>query len=101
MTRKALIEREEKRSRLVKKYASKRANLFAIINSTSSSDEEKEGARIKLNSLPRNSSPVRKRNRCAITGRPRGTFRKFGIGRNKLRDLALMGAIPGIIKASW
>ncbi len=101
MTRLALIEREKKRANLVKKFAKKRADLLAIINTASVSDEEKYEARIKLQQLPRNSSPTRKRNRCALTGRPRGTFRKFGLARNKLRELALMGDVPGIIKASW
>jgi small subunit ribosomal protein S14 len=101
MTRLALIEREVKRSNLVKKYANKRSALLAIINGSSATDEEKFEARISLQKLPRNSSPTRQRNRCALTGRPRGTFRKFGIARNKLRELALKGDIPGVIKASW
>lgn len=101
MTRLALIEREIKRTQTVKKYAKKRAQLFAIINSTAATAEEKFDARVNLQKLPRNSSPSRHRNRCALTGRPRGTFRKFGMGRNKLRELALKGEIPGIIKASW
>lgn len=101
MTRLALIERETKRSKTVLKYAAKREAIFAIINSTTSSDEEKFDARLALQKLPRNSSPCRHRNRCALTGRPRGTFRKFGIARNKLRDLALKGEIPGVVKASW
>ncbi|HAI76884.1 MAG TPA: 30S ribosomal protein S14 [Microscillaceae bacterium] len=101
MTRLALIEREKKRTKLVEKYAPKRAKLLAIINDSSKSEEEKFEARLALQKLPRNASPVRHRNRCAITGRPRGTFRKFGIARNKLRELALKGEIPGVIKASW
>lgn len=101
MTREALIERELKRSKLVKKYAQKRTDLHAIINDSSVSDEDKFEARLKLQALPRNSSPVRHRNRCALTGRPRGTFRKFGLARNKLRELALKGEVPGIVKASW
>lgn len=101
MTRLALIEREKKRTKLVQKYAAKRAALFAIINDSSKTDEEKFEARLVLQQLPRNASPVRHRNRCALTGRPRGTFRKFGLGRNKLRELSLKGDIPGVIKASW
>lgn len=101
MTRLALIEREKKRTQTVEKYAEKRKALFAVINSSSASEEEKFDARLALHKLPRNSSPSRQRNRCAMTGRPRGTFRKFGIARNKLRDLALKGDIPGVVKASW
>lgn len=101
MTRLALIERESKRERLAKKYAAKREALFAIINDSSKPDEEKFEARLALQKLPRNSAPSRQRNRCALTGRPRGTFRKFGIARNKLRELALKGDVPGVTKASW
>lgn len=101
MTRLALIEREAKRARLVIKFAAKREALFAVINDSSKSDEEKFEARLALQKLPRNSAPVRHRNRCALTGRPRGTFRKFGLARNKLRQLALKGDIPGVVKASW
>lgn len=101
MTRLALVEREKKRAKLAAKYAAKREELYNIINDSTKSDEEKFEARIKLQKLPRNSSLTRKRNRCAITGRPRGTFRKFGIARNKLRELALKGDVPGVIKASW
>lgn len=101
MTRMALIERESKRAATVEKYAAKRKHLFAIINDAKASDEDKFEARLALQKLPRNSSPSRQRNRCALTGRPRGTFRKFGLARNKLRELALKGDIPGIVKASW
>jgi small subunit ribosomal protein S14 len=101
MTRLALIEREKKRAKLVAKYADKRNALYAIINDSTKTEEEKFEARLMLQKLPRNSSLTRKRNRCAITGRPRGTFRKFGIARNKLRELALKGDVPGVIKASW
>lgn len=101
MTRLALIERETKRAKTVLKYAKKREELFAVINNVNASDEEKFDARLALQKLPRNSSPCRQRNRCALTGRPRGTFRKFGIARNKLRELALKGEIPGVVKASW
>ena len=101
MARLALIEREAKRSRLVKKYAARREALFSLINDSAKTDEEKFEARLALQKLPRNSAPTRQRNRCALTGRPRGTFRKFGIARNKLRELALKGEIPGVTKASW
>ena len=101
MTRLALIEREKKRTKLVEKYVSKRAQIFAILEDSNATEEAKFEARLLLQKLPRNSSPTRHRNRCALTGRPRGTFRKFGIARNKLRELALKGYIPGVIKASW
>lgn len=101
MARLALINREKKRRRLVKKYAAKRAELLAIIRDPSRSEEERANARLKLQSLPRNASPTRLRNRCQLTGRPRGVFRKFGLCRNKIRELAMKGEIPGVIKASW
>ena len=101
MTRKALIEREKKRLKMVDKYATTRKKLQDIIHNSSLSDEERFLARRNLQSLPRNASPVRMRNRCFITGRPRGCFRRFGIARNKLRELALRGDIPGMMKASW
>jgi small subunit ribosomal protein S14 len=101
MAKLALINREEKRVQLANKFAAKREALFAIINNQSVSEEERFAARLKLQQLPRNASPVRQRRRCAITGRPRGVFRKFGLGRNKLREIALKGEIPGIVKASW
>lgn len=101
MAKLALINREEKRRRLVKKYAAKRAELLAIIRDPSRSEEERANARLKLQSLPRNASPTRLRNRCQLTGRPRGVFRKFGLCRNKIRELAMRGEIPGVVKASW
>lgn len=101
MARLSIIEREIKRTETVKKYAARRAEIFAIINNQETSDDAKFEARLALQKLPRDSSPSRRRNRCALTGRPRGTFRKFGIARNKLRELALKGEVPGIIKASW
>ncbi len=101
MAKLALINRESKRAKLVAKYAAKRAALKAIINDTSKSDEERYEARLKLQQLPRNANPTRARNRCAITGRPRGVFRKFGISRNKLREMAMRGEVPGMTKASW
>jgi len=101
MAKLAVINREEKRRKTVAKFAAKRASLLAIINDARRSDEERQEAREKLQQLPRNASPVRLRNRCRLTGRPRGVFRKFGLGRNKLREVALRGEIPGVIKASW
>lgn len=101
MSKISLINREQKRRDTVKKYAAKRAELTATINNQSLSDEERYAARLKLQQLPRNASPVRTRNRCALTGRPRGNFRKFGLCRNKVREFAMRGEIPGVIKASW
>lgn len=101
MAKKCLIEREQKRRMIVEKYAAKRAKLRAMANDMTASPEERAAARAKLQALPRNASPVRLRNRCALTGRPRGVFSKFGIGRNKLRDLMMRGEVPGVIKASW
>ena len=101
MAKKALVNREKKRRATVKKFAAKRSELLAIINNSKASDEERMEAREKFQRLPRNSSPVRLRNRCSLTGRPRGVFRKFGLGRGKLREIAMRGEIPGVIKASW
>jgi len=97
----SLIQREEKRDKLVAKYAKKYAELKAIANDAKKSDEERAAARLGLQKLPRNANPTRQRNRCAITGRPRGTFRQFGLARAKIRELAFAGDIPGITKASW
>ncbi len=101
MSKLALINRQQKRKKLVAKYAKKRAALEAIIGNARVSDEDRFAARLKLQALPRNANPTRLRNRCAITGRPRGVFSKFGLGRNKLREYAMRGEIPGIVKASW
>jgi small subunit ribosomal protein S14 len=101
MAKLAVKLRNEKRRQTVEKFKARRTALFEIMNDSRASDEAKEEARMKLQKLPRDASPVRIRNRCALTGRPRGVYRKFGLGRNKLRDLALKGEIPGIIKASW
>lgn len=101
MAKLALIEREKKRSRLVAKFAAKRDALKAIVEDQSKSEEERYEARLELQQLPRNANPTRQRNRCAITGRPRGTFRKFGLARNKIREIAFRGEIPGLTKASW
>ena len=101
MAKLSLINRELKRTLLVKKYKGKRDALNAIINDSKRSDEERMEARHKLQALPRNSSPSRQRNRCELTGRPRGTYRKFGLGRNKLREAIMRGDVPGVTKASW
>ena len=101
MAKLALINREEKRRKMVEKYAAKRAELLAIINDVSRSDDERFEARLNFQALPRNASPVRLRNRCQLTGRPRGVFRKFGLGRGKLRDFVMRGEVPGMTKASW
>ena len=101
MAKKALVNREIKRVALAIKYAAKRAAIFKIINNANVTNEERFEARLKLQSIPRNAAPVRQRRRCAITGRPRGVFRKFGLGRIKIREIAMRGAIPGVIKASW
>jgi small subunit ribosomal protein S14 len=96
-----MVNREIKRIRMVKKFAAKRAELKAAIKNSSLSDEERIAAREKLNKMPRDASPVRVRNRCNITGRPHGYYRKFGLGRNKLREAAMRGDVPGLVKASW
>jgi small subunit ribosomal protein S14 len=101
MAKLALKLRDQKRRKMVEKFKLRRAALLEIIYDSRASDEAREEARAKLQRLPRDASPVRLRNRCALTGRPRGVYRKFGLGRNKLRDLALKGEVPGIIKASW
>lgn len=101
MAKMAVINREQKRREMVAKFAAKRALLLATISNVKLGEEERADARLKLQALPRDSSPVRLRNRCALTGRPRGTFRKFGLGRIKLREFAMRGEIPGIVKASW
>ena len=101
MAKRSVINRDLKRRETVKKFAAKRAALLAIITNIKLSEEERYAARQKLQALPRNSSPVRLRNRCALTGRPRGVFSKFGLGRTKLREFAMRGEIPGVIKASW
>jgi len=101
MSKIALTNRDLGRRKTVKKFAAKREQLMAIINNQKINPEDRYEARLKLQKLPRNSSPVRLRNRCALTGRPRGVFSKFGLGRSKLRDIAMRGEIPGVIKASW
>ena len=101
MPRKALVQMELKRVKTVERFAQKRAVLKKIINDSNATYEEKNEARTKLQKLPRNASPSRLRNRCAISGRPKGFYRKFGLGRNKLREEAMKGNIPGLHKASW
>ena len=101
MAKRSMINRELKRKRLIKKYAAQRAELRTRVKNTSLGEEERDVARKKLSMLPRDSSPTRLRNRCSLTGRPRGYYRKFGLGRNKLREAAMRGDVPGLVKASW
>jgi len=101
MAKNSMIARENKRTRLVKRFAARRAELKAIIKNTDSSYEERENAQQKLQAQPRDASPCRGRNRCSITGRPHGYYRKFGLARNKLREAAMRGDVPGLVKASW
>ena len=101
MAKKSMINRDLKRRKVVQKFSSKRSELLEVIQNGNASDDEKIVARDKLQKLPRNASPVRLRNRCALTGRPRGVFKKFGLARGKLREIAMRGEVPGIIKASW
>jgi len=101
MAKKSMLQRELKREKLVKRYAAKRAHLKEVIRDVNTSDEMRMAAIAKLSSLPRDSSPARQRNRCSITGRPHGVYRKFGLGRNKLRESAMKGEIPGLTKSSW
>jgi small subunit ribosomal protein S14 len=101
MAKLSLINREAKRTKMVTKFAAKRAELTAIFNNIKLGDDERMEARLKFQQLPRDSSPVRQRRRCALTGRPRGVFKKFGLCRNKLREVAMRGEVPGMTKASW
>lgn len=101
MAKLSIINRDLKRRETVKKFAAKRAELSSIISNAALSEEDRFAARQKLQALPRNSSPVRLRNRCALTGRPRGVFSKFGLGRTKLREYVMRGEVPGVVKASW
>ena len=101
MAKVSMIQRELKRARLVAKYAAKRADIKAKLKSEDLPYEEMEALRLQLQKMPRDASPVRQRNRCAITGRPHGFYRKFGLGRNKLREATMRGDIPGLRKASW
>ena len=101
MAKTSMVNRDVKRTHLVKKYAAKRAELKAIVASPTASYDEKMDAQSKLQKLPRDASPVRHRNRCELSGRPRGVYRKFGLGRNKLREATMRGDVPGLRKASW
>lgn len=101
MAKTNMIEREKRRAKVVKKYAAKRAQLKETIRDPKTSQEERQAAQVKLQQLPRDASPIRHRNRCAITGRSRGVYRKFGLARTKLREAANRGDIPGLGKASW
>jgi small subunit ribosomal protein S14 len=101
MAKQSMLQREIRRSKIVKKYAAKRAAFKAIIADVKKSDEERYDAQLKLQALPRDASPCRKHNRCRLTGRPHGYYRKFGLARNKLREHAMAGDVPGLVKASW
>ena len=101
MAKRSVINREAKRRKLIAKFAETRQSLKAIIKSGDSTYEEREDAQMRLNALPRNSCPVRVQNRCRLTGRPHSYYRKFGLGRNKLREAAMCGDVPGLVKASW
>ena len=101
MAKVSMVERERKRAKTVAKYAEKRAALKAIIRSPETSEEDRWDAQMKLQSLPRNANPVRQQRRCRITGRPHAVYRKFGLCRNKLREHAMLGHVPGVVKASW
>jgi len=101
MAKLSVVLRDKKRRLTVAKFKAKRQALLEVIRNAKAADEDRDTARAKLQKLPRDASPSRLRNRCAITGRPRGVYRKFGLGRNKLRDLAMRGEVPGVIKASW
>ena len=101
MAKTSMIQREIKRTKTVAKYAAKRAELKAVIASPNTSDDERWEAQIKLQKQPRDACPARQRNRCGLTGRPHGFYSKFGLGRNKLREAAMRGDVPGLVKASW
>jgi|TARA_B100000315_G_C14595371_1_gene598714 small subunit ribosomal protein S14 len=101
MAKRSMLEREKKRARIVQKFAKKRSALKAVIKNLNSADDERWDAQMKLQMIPRDASPSRQRRRCRITGRPHGVYRRFGLGRNKLREAAMRGDIPGLVKASW
>lgn len=101
MAKVSMVEREKKRAKAVQRYAKKRAELKAIINDRSASEEERWEAQQSLQKLPRNASPSRQQRRCRVTGRPHGVYRKFGLGRNKLREAAMRGDVPGLVMSSW
>lgn len=101
MAKRSVVNREAKRRKLIAKYAARRRTLKDTIRNPETTYEEREDAQMRLNALPRNSCPVRIRNRCRLTGRPHAYYRKFGLGRNKLREAAMSGDVPGLVKASW
>lgn len=101
MAKISMVEREKKRAKMVKKYAAKRAALKAIIQNPETSDDDRWEAQAKLQKMPRNASPVRQQRRCSLTGRPHGVYRRFGLARNKLREAAMRGDVPGLVKSSW
>ncbi len=101
MAKVSMVEREKKRAKAVQRYAKKRAELKAIINDRSASEEDRWEAQQQLQKLPRNASPSRQQRRCRVTGRPHGVYRKFGLGRNKLREAAMRGDVPGLVMSSW
>jgi small subunit ribosomal protein S14 len=101
MAKTSMVQREKRRTRTVEKYAAKRLKLKELIRSPRTSDDARTEAQVKLQSLPRDASPTRQRNRCALTGRPRGVYRKFGLARTKIREVANRGEIPGLVKSSW
>jgi small subunit ribosomal protein S14 len=101
MAKKSMIERQRRREKSVKQHAAKRAKLLEVLRSQIATDEQKDAARLRLQALPRDASPVRLRNRCSVSGRSQGFYRKFGLGRNMLREAAMRGEIPGLSKASW
>lgn len=101
MAKTSMIEREKKRARTVKRFAEKRKALKALLQNPNSTEEERENARLKFQKMPRDASATRLRNRCSLTGRPHGYYRRFGLGRNKLREATMRGDVPGLVKASW
>lgn len=101
MAKVSMIEREKKRARIVKKYAKKRAEIKAVLKDVNTTDDDRWEAQLRLQKLPRDASPCRQRRRCRLTGRPHGVYRRFGLGRNKLREAAMRGDVPGLVKASW
>jgi len=101
MAKVSMMEREKKRAQIAKRYANKRAEIKAILKDANSTDDDRWEAQLRLQKLPRDASPCRQRRRCRLTGRPHGVYRRFGLGRNKLREAAMRGDVPGLIKASW
>ncbi|MFM7783548.1 MAG: 30S ribosomal protein S14 [Gammaproteobacteria bacterium] len=101
MAKTSMVEREKRRERMVAKYAKKRAALRAIVRDPKATDEQRWDAQVALQKLPRDANPVRMRSHCELTGRPRGVYQRFGLGRNKLREAAMRGDVPGLVKSSW